>query len=175
MQRVIVVDVETTGLSVRRGGRVIEVGAVAMENGIVTGEFDTLIDTGAAISYGAYRVHGISEAMLTGKPLPCEVWPMFREFAGDGLLVAHNSPFDSSFVCHELSRMELDLANGWRCTVRLARKCLPDLPNHRLDTVYSHLFGALPHGVQRHRALDDARMTARVFTELEGMEVKSHI
>lgn len=56
MERTIVVDVETSGLSVQRGGRVIEVGAVALENGIVVAELDTLINTGVVISYGAYRV-----------------------------------------------------------------------------------------------------------------------
>src|SRR5689334_5772926 len=73
-KRIVVVDVETSGMSVQRGGRVIEVGALALERGVIVAELDTLIDTGAAISYGAYRVHGISEDMLAGKPLPKEVW-----------------------------------------------------------------------------------------------------
>ena len=166
--RIVVVDVETTGLSVRHGGRVIEVGAVAMENGIIVAELDTLIDAGASISYGAYRVHGISEAMLAGKPLPHEVWPEFREFVGSALLVAHNAPFDRVFIRQELSRLGYGLHNQWQCTVRLSRRCLPQLGNHRLDTVYRHFFGNIPHGMNRHRALDDARMTARVFNELRG-------
>ena len=116
--RSVVVDVETTGLSVRHYGRVIEVGAVALENGIVIAELDTLIYTGAPISYGAFRVHGISEDMLYGKPEPEEVWTSFLDFAGDASLVAHNAPFDSAFVRHELSLLGLDLPNPWRCTVR---------------------------------------------------------
>jgi DNA polymerase-3 subunit epsilon len=51
----VVVDVETTGLGVQRGGRVIEVGAVAIETGIIGAEFGSLIDSGAVISYHAYR------------------------------------------------------------------------------------------------------------------------
>jgi DNA polymerase-3 subunit epsilon len=164
--RIVVVDVETTGLSVQRGGRVIEVGAVAVEGGVIVSEFGTLIDAGAAISYGAWRVHGISEEMLLGQPEPAEVWRAFHELVCDSPLVAHNATFDSAFVRQELSRLGLVLTNPWHCTVRLARRRLPHLPNHRLDTVYRHLFGAIPHGTARHRALDDARLTAKVWSEL---------
>ena len=164
--KTIVVDVETTGLSVRHRGRVIEVGAVALENGIVVGELGTLIDAGAPISYGAWRVHGISEEMLCGKPSPEDVWATFRAFAGDAPLVAHNAPFDSAFVRNELALLGHRLPNPWHCTVRLARRLLPQLPNHKLDTVYRYLFGALPSSVKRHRALDDARMAARIWVKL---------
>ena len=166
MLRTVVIDVETTGLSVQRGGRVIEVGAVAFENGIIVAELDTLIDTGAHISYGAYRVHGISEEMLYGKPSPEDVWGRFRDFAGDAPLVAHNALFDSAFVRHELGLLGFDLPNQWHCTVRLARRQLPHLPNHKLDTVYRYLFGRLPASVQRHRALDDAKLAAMIWMKL---------
>ena len=166
MKNTIIVDVETSGMAAARGGRVIEIGAVLLESGRIVDEFASLIDTGAAISYGAFRVHGISEQMLAGQPLPHEIWPAFGKFVGVAQLVAHNASFDSSFVRHELALLGLPLANPWHCTVRLARKKLPQLPNHRLDTVYHHLFGEFPAGVQRHRALDDARMTARVWVEL---------
>lgn len=166
MERIVVVDVETTGLSMRRGGRVIEVGAVVIEDGSVVAELATLISTGAPISYGAFRVHGISEEMLLDKPGPEEVWPEFLAFVGSASLVAHNASFDSAFVRHELHLLGHRLPNCWHCTVRLARKKLPHIPNHRLDTVYRHLFGQFPAGTQRHRALDDARMTAQVWGEL---------
>lgn len=168
-KRHIVVDVETTGISIMRGGRVIEVGVVAVENGGIVAEFDTLIDAGAPISDGAFRVHGISEAMLAGKPAPREAWRGFLEFVADAPLIAHNAPFDSAFIRHELARLGKRLPNRWHCTVRLARKHLPHLPNHRLETVYHHLFGPLPGGAQSHRALDDARLAARVWMALEGI------
>lgn len=153
-------------MSVRNGGRVIEVGAVAVERGVITAELGTLICTGASISYSAWRVHGISEEMLVGKPVPAEVWPQLLAFVGSSDLVAHNVPFDSGFVRYELARLGYELPNRWHCTVRLARKKLPHLPNHRLDTVYRHLFGEIPAGINRHRALDDARMAAQVWMEL---------
>jgi DNA polymerase-3 subunit epsilon len=162
----VIVDVETTGMSIQRGGRVIEVGAVALDGGVTVAELDTLIDSGAAISYGAYRVHGISGAMLAGKPQPDDVWLSFLEFVGAAELVAHNATFDSTFIHHELARLGIRMTNPWSCTVRLARQKLPQLPNHKLDTVYRYLFGSLPTSVRRHRALDDARMAARIWVEL---------
>lgn len=167
--RVVIVDTETTGLSAHKGGRVIEVGIVAVENGCVVAEQSTLIDCGASISYGALRVHGISRTMLAGQPLPAEVWPWFAEFVGASPLVAHNASFDRAFISRELALLGLGLNNRWHCTMRLSRKRLPRLPNHRLETVYRHLFGAPPGTVQRHRALDDARLTARVWLELAEM------
>jgi DNA polymerase-3 subunit epsilon len=173
--RYVIVDLETTGLSPRNGGRVIELGAVAVENGQLAAELGTLINSGAAISYAAYRVHGISQRMLHGKPTPSEVWQTFLQFACNSPLVAHNAPFDSSFVKHELALLGHTLANHWHCTVRLARKKFPHLHNHKLDTVYRHLFGELPPDVQRHRALHDARMAARVWVELMGLRVKNYV
>ena len=170
MDRIVVVDTETTGLSVKNGGRVIEVGAVAIENGQVVAELATLINTGTAISYGAFRVHGISADMLAGRPAPEEVWPWFLEFAGNSRLVSHNATFDSAFVHHELRLLGVAFNNPWYCTLQLARKKLVHLPNHSLETVCRHLFGELPKGVQRHRALDDARMAARVWVELTSAD-----
>ena len=166
MESAIIVDVETTGLSVRGGGRVIEVGVVLIEQGKITAEMETLIDSGASISYNAFRIHGISQQTLTGHPKPEEVWPKFLEFVGNFPLVAHNAPFDSAFIRHELNLCGLPLSSNWHCTVRLSRRKLPHLPNHKLDTVYRYLFGTFPVGTQRHRALDDARMAARVWMDL---------
>lgn len=163
-----VIDVETTGLNVARGGRVIEVGAVAVENGLLVAEFDALINVAVPVSYGAFSVHGISQQMLEDQAQPQDVWPAFREFVGDGMLVAHNAPFDRAFVCHELARLGIGLPNSWNCTLRLARQKLPHLPNHKLDTVYRHLFGSLPQSARRHRALDDAWIAAMIWVKLQG-------
>lgn len=167
MNRIVVVDTETTGLSVKNGGRVIEIGAVAVENGQIVAELATLINTNTPINYGAFRVHGISEQMLVGKPAPHEVWPWFLEFVGACPLVAHNAPFDRAMINHELHLLGMLFENPWHCTVRLSRRKLPRLMNHKLETVYNYLFGKLPEDVQRHRALDDARIAARVWIELQ--------
>ena len=173
MNRIIVIDTETTGLSVKSGGRVIEIGAVAVENGQIVAELATLINTATPISYSAYQVHGISQQMLAGKPTPQEVWPWFLEFVGNNSpLVAHNAPFDRAFVQHELRLLAIPFESTWHCTLQLSRRKLPRLMNHKLETVYRYLFGALPEDVQRHRALDDARMAARVWIELGGEFVR---
>ena len=95
MERTIIVDVETSGLSASRGGRVIEIGAVVIEGGHIVDEYAALIDSGATISYGAFQVHGISERTLCGQPSPDKVWPVFAGLVGCAPLVAHNAPFDS--------------------------------------------------------------------------------
>jgi len=168
IDRIVVIDVETTGLSAQRGGRVIEVGAVEIVTGAIVNEYATLIDTGASINYGAWLVHGISAEMLDGKPVPEDVWPELHGFVGDATLAAHNAPFDRTFVQHECGLLGMNLPNQWRCTVSLSRKMLPRLMNHKLETVYRHLFGGLPVGAKQHRALDDARMAARIWLELGG-------
>lgn len=160
------IDVETSGLSHLRGGRVIEVGAVVLECGVVINEFVSLIYTGVPIQYGAYRVHGISEEILAGEPVPKNVWRHFQEFVGAAPLIAHNAQFDRAFVLNEMGLLGVSLQNPWRCTLRLARQKLPRLQNHRLDTVYRYLFGELPKTAQRHRALDDARLVAQVWATL---------
>ena len=166
MPRAVIIDVETTGLSTANGGRVIEIGAVAVEGGKIVAELGTLIRVDAPIHYGAQRVHGINNAMLRGKPTPNEVWPQFADFVGSSALVAHNAPFDAGFIRHEFSLLNLHLPNPWHCTVRLARKRLPSLPNHKLATVARHLLGDIPDDCRLHRALDDARITARVWLAL---------
>lgn len=165
----IAIDVETSGLAVVSGGRVIEIGAVAIEEGRIVAELSTLIETGTAISYGAYRVHGISREMLRGQPSPAEVWPTFLEFIGSAPLIAHNAPFDLGFIRHELALQGLTLPNQSICTVRLARRCCPQLPNHRLATVARHLLGEIPADCLLHRALDDARLAARIWMAMEAV------
>jgi DNA polymerase-3 subunit epsilon len=165
-ERIAIVDVETTGLATRNGGRVIEVGAVVVEAGAVVAEFGSLIKVAAPIHYGAERVHGISSAMLQGEPQPDQVWPRFLDFVGNASLVAHNYHFDKGFILHELSLLGLQLPNHWHCTLHLARKLLPGLDNHRLATVATALLGEIPADCRLHRALGDARLTALVWLEL---------
>jgi len=167
MERVVVVDVETTGMSTLNGGRVIEIGAVLVDGGEIAAEFGTLIRVESPIHYGAQKVHGISHAMLQGEPQPQQVWPGFCDFVGTASLVAHNYTFDRGFILHELKLLGLPLPNHWHCTLRLARKLLPQLANHRLATVVTALLGDIPEDYRLHRALYDARLTARVWVELQ--------
>lgn len=162
-KRSIVLDLETTGFSPHRGDRVIEIGAVAVACGEIVAEFQSLIRVPRAIPWQASQVHGITDAMLVGQPLPEEVYPELYDFIGGSTLVAHNARFDLTFLRYELGLLGMGLNNRHLCTLELARRHLPHLPDHRLETVARHLLGSLPTEIRLHRALDDARLTARVW------------
>ena len=180
--RYVAVDVETTGLSPWRGDRVIEIGAVALEGDELMAEFSALIKVPRAIPKSASRIHGITDGMLLVQPPPAEVFPALAAFIRDSILVAHNAPFDMSFIRHEFAQLRLNLTNRHICTLEMSRTHYPHLRNHKLETVYRHLCathggGGLfrsgtrsgsPHWKQTHRALDDARMVAAIWLAMEG-------
>ena len=166
--RHVVVDLETTGLSPRHGHRVIEIGAVAVEDGAVVGEFTTLIDAGVPIPPAVQAIHGITDEMLEGQPPPEEVFPRFYAFIAGSILVAHNAAFDIRFLRHEFARLKMNLPHRHLCTLEMSRLRLPRLPDHTLETIYLHLFPGADFLRQNHRALDDARMTARIWMKIEG-------
>ncbi len=166
--RFIAVDVETTGLSTSRGDRIIEIGAVVVEGINIGEEFHALISVKEQIHWAAQQVHGITKEMLIGKPMAKEVMPEFREFIADSTLVAHNARFDMGFISHEFLRLGMGLTNPYHCTLELSRSLYPKLRKHKLETVYRHLFGRIPELTMRHRALDDARLVARMWVEMIG-------
>jgi len=179
--RFIVLDVETTGLSPRNGDRIIEIGALAIERRIIKEEFHTLINIDRTISRQAKEIHGITQAMLAGKPKPEEVMPEFAEFIRDSVLIAHNAKFDMGFIRHEFRKKRLSFNHPYICTLEMSQGRFPHLPNHKLDTVYRHLIGTnvnmlrqpegigtCPRKLQRHRALGDAHMVAAIWLAMEG-------
>lgn len=167
-KRFVVIDVETTGLSPRYGDRVIEIGAIAIENGTIMGEYSTLIDTNRAINQQARQVHGITREMLTGKPKPEEIIPEFEKFIRNSILVAHNAKFDMAFIRHEFHRQKLGFNYQYICTLEMSQERLPHLPNHKLGTVHRHLKGTTGDILkQQHRALADARMVAAIWLAME--------
>jgi DNA polymerase III subunit epsilon len=166
--RHVVVDCETTGLWPRRGHRVIEIGAVAIEQGAVTEEFTTLIDAGVPIPLEVQAIHGITAEMLEGQPTPEEILPRFWAFIADSILIAHNAAFDVRFLRHEFARLGMALPHRYACTLEMSRRLLPRLPDHTLETVYTHLCPDAAFLRQNHRALDDARMTAQIWLRMQG-------
>lgn len=162
----IIFDVETTGLSPERGDRIIEIGAIKIVGEKIVDEYNSLISSTAPISSHAQSVHGINPLMLRGHPEPHVVFPDFRKFIGTASLVAHNVQFDSRFLRAEFGRLGYGLPNRLECTLRLSRQSLAKLPNYKLETVYRHLGGVVTIEMQRHRALDDARMAAFVWLAL---------
>jgi DNA polymerase-3 subunit epsilon len=167
LDRHVVVDLETTGLSPRHGHRIIEIGAVAIENGAIVEEFTTLIDPGVPIPTRVQAIHGITEEMLEGQPPPEEALPRFYGCIADSVLIAHNAAFEVTFLRHEFSRLKLGFPNRHVCTLEMSRRSFPRLSDHTLETVYLHLFPDVDFIRQSHRALDDARMTAQIWLAME--------
>jgi DNA polymerase-3 subunit epsilon len=165
-ERLIFIDVETTGLEAIRGHRVIEVGAVRVEGGKIIEEFHSFIQTYRIISIGATKIHRITNAMMIGQPHPEVVYPALQEFIGESPLVAHNAIFDRTFLQREFKRLGMDMNNRMICTLEMSRQRFPDLPDHRLETVARHVLGQLPARVKLHRALDDAKMTAKIWISM---------
>ena len=166
MNRYVALDVETTGLSPKNGDRVIEIGAVAIENQGIIAEFSSLINVDKMIPWQVQQVHGITNEMLEGEPKPDEVWSEFYEFITGSILVAHNASFDISFLRHEFTLLGMSLNNRSLCILKMSRKLYPHLPNHKLKTVGRYLFGESMREMKMHRALADARLAAMIWLEM---------
>lgn len=164
--RHVAVDIETTGLYPQRGARIIEIGAVAIEGGNCVAEFETLIGCRKEIPARAQKVHGISTEMLVGQTPPEKAFSDFLRFASRSILVAHNAKFDIKFLRYELGRLGLCLNNSYICTLKMSRKFYPHLPNHKLDTVCNYLLDEEDLNLKRHRALVDARLTAKIWLRM---------
>lgn len=161
--RLVVVDVETTGLS-PKDSRIIEIAAVAVSDGTTQGTFQSLIDPQCPLPRQIQRLTGIRPSDLDYAPVAADVIPEFLEFLGDSVFVAHNVTFDWQMVHGELQRLGLpDLTNPKLCTVRLARRLLRELPSKSLGSLI-RFYGLSSSGL--HRALKDARMTAAILERL---------
>lgn len=157
----VVVDVETTGGSPQHGHRVTEVAAVRVVGGEVRESFASLVDPCRHIPRMITALTGITDEMVRGAPRFEEIAPELMDVLGGRVFVAHNAAFDWRFVCSELERTTGSTLEGRQlCTVRLARRLLPQLPSRSLDGLAEY-FGL--EIASRHRALDDAVATARVL------------
>ena len=170
--RFAVVDVETTGTRARRGDRIIEI-AVVTPRGMAAGFaepqvlFHSLVNPGIPVPPFVGSLTGITAAMLEHSPPFDAVVDGLLDALRDTVFVAHNARFDWAFVSAEVERARGLILQGPRvCTMRLARRLLPDLPRRNLDTVSYH-FGITIEG--RHRAVGDAVAAARVLHRLLGL------
>jgi len=157
----VVVDVEATGAKTPPN-RLIELGAYRIRGGRIVDKFLSLVNPEIPIPRFVASLTGISNEMVKRAPVFAEVAPKWLDFVSDSVLVAHNAPFDTSFLNHEISRVYPGhrMINPHLCTVRLSRRALPDLSNHRLDTIAEHF--SIPI-TSRHRAGSDALATAEIF------------
>jgi DNA polymerase III epsilon subunit family exonuclease len=160
----VVLDVEAIG-SKGLPARIIELGAYHVRSGQIIDEFQSLIDPEVPLPRFITALTGISDEMLKGAPKFPEIVNAWLDFAGDAVLVAHNSSFDLALLNREIARVYPGsrMRNGELCTVKLARRILRSLDSHNLDALAEH-FGL--EIVERHRAAGDARTTSELFLRL---------
>ena len=155
-------DIETTGLSAARD-KITEIGAVKVENGVITDTFSTFANPEMPIPQKITQLTGITDDMVKDAPSQSEAVSAFLEFAGDNVLVAHNAPFDTSFIAKACEDMGREYNYTSIDTVAISRAILTDIKNCKLDTVAKFLrLGDFNH----HRATDDAEMLAKIFINL---------
>jgi len=161
---VIVLDFETTGLSPHYGDRAIEIGAVLIENNMVTDRFQSLMNPGFRISSFIESYTGINNDMVEAAP-PCEeVMEQFAEFIDGYPLVAHNASFDRNFLDAELECIGKSRNSTMACSMLAARRVYPEAPNHKLGTLVRYC-GIYTDGTF-HRALADAEMTGQLWISM---------
>jgi DNA polymerase-3 subunit epsilon len=158
---VVILDFETTGLSPDGGDRAIEIGAVRIEAGEVTGQFQELMNPGRRVDGFIEDYTGISNTMLRDAP-PCrEVMHRFADFIRGFNLVAHNASFDKRFLDAELRRISRSYSGEFVCSMLAARRLYPEAPNHQLGTLIKYV--NIPVEGVFHRALYDSQMTSRLW------------
>ena len=175
-----VLDLETSGGSPRLGAGITEIGVVKVKGGQVLGTFQSFVDPGHSLPVFITQLTGISDEMLISAPFIDEILPTLFDFLGSAdetVVVAHNSPFDLSFLKAAAKAHEMDWPDYVTVdTARLARAVLDrdEVINCKLSTL-ADFFGATTS--PNHRALDDAMATVDVLhgliERLAGFDVHS--
>lgn len=167
--REIVLDTETTGVEALKGDRVVEIGCVELVNHCPTGRnFHVYINPERAMSEGAFRVHGLSDAFLADKPVFAAIAGDFAAFVEDARLIIHNAAFDVGFLNMEFGRLGLPAIAPARVvdTLAMARRKHPGAANS-LDALCTR-YGIDNSRRTKHGALLDAEILAEVYIELIG-------
>ena len=160
----VVFDLETTGAKCPPC-RVTEIGAFRVKNCKIADKFHTLVNPETSIPLFITQLTGISDEMVKNAPKFREIADKFLNFIGDAVLVAHNAAFDMRFLNHEVKLVYegYKVANPHLCTVQLSRKLIPDIENHKLNTLANYFSVGLEN---HHRADEDAHATAKIFVNL---------
>jgi DNA polymerase-3 subunit epsilon len=172
MERLAVIDFETTGMSPNDGARATEIGIALLEGGKIVDRYQGLMNAGVRIPSFIEELTGISNAMIRQAPPAAEVMREAAAFVGDCPLVAHNASFDSKFWDAELMRIGLRRQQEFACSMLLSRRIFPSAPSHKLSTLIR--YAELPVTGAFHRALADAEMTAHLLACLSGELCRSY-
>ncbi len=167
-KRYITFDVETPNSA---NDRMSAIGVTVVEDGCVVKEFATLVNPEVHFNSFNIQLTGITPAMAAEGPTFGELWPSLEPVFSSGLLVAHNAQFDMSV----LAKCLRDYGIHWRhqtdyaCTCQMGKRCYPNLPNHRLNTLCDYLGIRLDH----HQAASDSRACAHILLSCmeEGLDL----
>ena len=161
----VVFDIETTGFSSIKD-KIIEIGAVRVENGKIVDKFSTFVNPGVPIPFKITQLTSITDGMVMDAPRIEEVLPKFLEFVDGAVLVAHNAGFDVGFIEQNCRYQDIIPDFVSVDTVALARVLMPTLSKYKLDVVAKALNISLE---SHHRAVDDAGATAEIFVKFVEM------
>ena len=161
----VVFDLETTGFSPIQD-KIIEIGAVKVERGVITERFSTFVNPKIPIPFKITQLTSITDDMVVDAETIDVVLPKFLDFIGDAVLVAHNAGFDVSFIEQNCRYQEIEREFISLDTVALARVLLPTLSKYKLNVVAKALNISLEN---HHRAVDDAGATAEIFVRFAEM------
>ena len=161
----VVFDLETTGFSPETN-RIIEIGAVKVQNGKIVDKFSTFVNPQVPIPFRIEQLTSINDSMVIDAPVIADILPEFMKFCEGCVMVAHNADFDMSFIKKNCQRLDIPCKPTIVDTVALARGLLPNLNRFKLDTVAKALGVSLEN---HHRAVDDAGCTAEIFVKFIEM------
>lgn len=156
------VDLETTGVLLKED-RIIEIAAVRYRNGVETDFFHSYLDPERALPERITELTGITQQMLAGQPTFGDVSDELSGFLGEDILMAHHVSFDYAFLKRgfvSLSRENrIPFERKGIDTLKIARQCLPELESRSLSSLCEYY--GIP--ICAHRALEDARATAKLY------------
>ncbi|MCK8816485.1 PolC-type DNA polymerase III [Natroniella sulfidigena] len=168
----VVFDLETTGFN-PHSDQIIEIGAVKLEGGEVVDTYQTFINPERSIPAKITELTGITDQMVELAPQLEVAIEQFLDFIGEATLVAHNLSFDLGFIEDKLRRLGKNkLTNTALDTLNLSRALLPELKSYKLNKLAKKFDKDLEN---HHRAIDDATVTAEIFTELIELTLEQEI
>ena len=167
----VILDFETTGLS-PDFARIIEVGAVLVEENRIVDSFSRLMNPGFYIPSFITEITGITNKMVEDMPSPEEVMPFLQKFIGKRQIMAHNASFDKKFLFSEMARVDLVLRNPFLCTLKLSRRLIHDSSSYSLGNLAGYLNLDTEETGQMHMALYDVKVTFQLWKYLQNVVVR---
>ena len=164
----VIIDFETSGLSIDDGDRAIEVAALKIIDNEIVDEFESLMNPNFQISARITEINGISNEMLEDAPENEEVVNDLYDFIGDAkYLVAHNAIFDKKFLHAELEYAGINKKYDFLCSMKFAKRLFPFAQNHKLITLLDY------RGIKAigdlHRAMTDTKALYELWVDMHSV------